>query len=594
MNNEVQNGRTVSDVRVEHSSSTGDRYGDGYNDATHLIHLEANIAQFIPLSQVLTLEKPAQLGDNATEMIESIDVTQRLERDPHQNTVQFLTSALEENPNILGDLQGTKALLKKGLSVLAQFYLQHKGSLEVADSLSLPLSTVEDLKRHLVRQIWDLSSPDLNKTFPWQLIDAECQLQDVDNDERLHHDDENDYSVILQVEDAIRTGRTNELFDKKLIEKISLGGYKDFNFGKDALFIPLEKVVQKAGLSHTKPDVTKYYAFLEDFGLPVGEIPVSKQNGVRGMKTSTHIFLFTIHMDEAIRLLRRQNELLKDDATLPFEDTLRFLQEAINDGISEDMERNMTFTPAVLRRGIRILEEYFVLGRNAGDIATDFGISPVTVNQLKKKLIKEIWRNSTPAIQKSYPIERLQVSRHSIERDMNISRGKGGRAPRMAELAQQGLSAQQICQELGITTNTLNKYRHILRRWGVTLPQASSRNEVRRNILDTIKSGEIDDEKAGELLSSVTGSIYISNCKGENRLFMPLKEVAIKAGFRYAGNLAPEFYGALEKVMPVGKATREPKSENQKPLSYLFVLDIHSNRAVEALQKAPELLKYRK
>lgn len=546
--------------------------------------LELEMAGFQPL---VPETKPTTLSEGAAATIE---------KRPHQDTIQFLTAALEANPNVIQELPGSKGMVKKGLQALALFYLQNKGSYEVADALDLPLSTVENMRNILIRQIWELSSTEIRSAHPWSLMDAESQLHDVEAEEMALHDEEHDHEVLMKIEDKLSAGKIGELVTERLLEKVSLGGYKDNNFGSDALFVSLEQLMQDAGLDYIKADEASYYEILEKYRIPVGEVPDAKRSGKNGFRASTHIFLLSASVEDALYILKRQSAIsLEHSNSLPFEDTLQFLREAVRDGLTKETTASLRMTPHVLKKSIHILEQYYVAGRNGGDIASDLGITRSSVYNLKNRLVRGIWRTSDPRLQAYYPLDRLQLERpHTVERDMNISRGKGGRATRMAELAQNGHSAAEICQELGITTDTMNKYRHILRRWGVELPYVKDPNEARDAFKEALETEEPTDAKTQNLLDTVSDSFFLSNSKGENALFLPLKELVLSAGFRYAGNIGSVFFDVLKRAnLPAGRATKTTRT-GDKPLTYLFILNQHRQRATDILQSSSELSKYRK
>lgn len=279
----------------------------------------------------------------------------------------------------------------------------------------------------------------------------------------------------------------------------------------------------------------------------------------------------------------------------PFEDTIQFLLESLEGNSAIALERLPQKTQGMLKRGLFILQQYYCNGRDGHEIAEDMNITPSIVYQIKNRTIRKLWKHSDPSVKEKYPIDALRLEKpRTVERDMNISRGKGGRATRIAKLAQQGLTSAEICSQLDINTETLNKYRHILRRWGINMPYKIGGYEVKKRIQDTIDEGRLTDLTAEGLLNTVSFSLYENNNSGDNPLFTPIKKVANKAGFRYSGNIAYKFYDELERAgIPLGKVTKEVKSGNQKPQTYVFIFTCHLDRAIKTLEAFPDLDRYR-
>ena len=287
-----------------------------------------------------------------------------------------------------------------------------------------------------------------------------------------------------------------------------------------------------------------------------------------------------------------------EDARLPHPNAEEFLPAAIEDGaIGRALEeyRNTPRPRDSRFRNLNLAAIYFLTPANHPDIANIYPElnSNEAVRISVKKAISSLWSHTSPEIQQKFPLDEMRLAKPiSIERRKKLSRYKSGLTASVADIAESGLTFEQIQETLGITRYRMNYAVRVLKRWGLEFPNLNkqlSQTEKNNQLEETLKNSDSDEEIQGAL-DQITRGFNNRQMHQEEPAILSLFKIVREAGLRVGPQRVRKFVPLLQSAQVPYKILECVMSRRSLTVSkYYFIAAKHKDRAIGVIRQNSEL-----
>lgn len=253
---------------------------------------------------------------------------------------------------------------------------------------------------------------------------------------------------------------------------------------------------------------------------------------------------------------------------------VNFLDDAFREGANLRLPKGVTQDYWI--RDQIIAAEYYRNGRLMPDLGVQHGLTRSMIQQVLRKTLTRLWRNSSPSLQEKYPLEKLVVTRKFRE-----SKKEEQPVPKV--------DIYEIAKKAGVGISDTRKVLEALRQnVEFTLKHFSLRDIVKR-----LKE-ENDDKRTQELLDEIPSMSLINymsemKLKSESNVFIFLgvifKENRIHVPFAKF-HIVGEFLRSMN--IPIKRAERGGK----RPQNYWIVLTRDVEKVIRAVKENPEFQKF--
>lgn len=204
------------------------------------------------------------------------------------------------------------------------------------------------------------------------------------------------------------------------------------------------------------------------------------------------------------------------------------------------------------------------------------------VNQINKKVLRELQKRASPRLQAAYPLCELLMRRPTA---------LGKTASQVKSAVENGINPQDI----GLSVLSIARTRRTLQRRGIKVPPF----QTYANFAARVEK-ETSDEKLQEMLDSLSDpSIrgYVSRHREDKeKVFLSLYSVIKSAGFHPPFKHLSLFAETIKKAnIPIRKPQIEilDNQMGKHTQTYWLVLTKHRQRIVERLENDPNLQKFK-
>jgi len=274
--------------------------------------------------------------------------------------------------------------------------------------------------------------------------------------------------------------------------------------------------------------------------------------------------------------------------------THRFLIEAI-DCQAHNIFPSHSVSARNWVRDLNVTGIYFGTNLRLEEIGSLLGIAGENKREeprlIVKRTLKQLWQNCPLEVQQMYPLEVLKVRKPTDERLRNrFSTLHNGRREQILELIAAGLtSSQEIAQAVGKPQKSVSSAITHLRKIGLGPESVIERN---RSIREKIKSARTDEE-----IKEALAAANLIMHRRFSKLFSPISQVAIEAGFRFRNDELVNFVSEMQNhSIPFRLIEKTVKSGESKGevMRYYFVLKQQEQRVQEVFEKSAELARFKR
>lgn len=213
--------------------------------------------------------------------------------------------------------------------------------------------------------------------------------------------------------------------------------------------------------------------------------------------------------------------------------------------------------------------------------------------QIFGKGIQILYEIAPDEVKTRFPWETLSMRKPlTIESRQRFSLARGGRNVRIAQLVEQGQSAQEITTG-AITTKQLANARPVLRTWGVEVPYTQERrSSAYQGKLERLRAKDLSFEEKQAIMDIVSRAVYQGHLKGDNPLFPAVSKLATEAGL-YPSPKDISIIANILKQEKIAMGLLEVALKEQpgrRQLSrYYFIASSDRERAIALLRTHPDL-----
>ncbi len=257
-------------------------------------------------------------------------------------------------------------------------------------------------------------------------------------------------------------------------------------------------------------------------------------------------------------------------------------------GLEEPPSRH--FTPEGWERNIDITLRYFLSDETVQQLAHRAKISHHQgASNIIYRTLRSFRQKASEEVQKMYHPDTLLP-----HKNLALMRGKR-LAEKITSLQEQGLSPEEILEELGISKQQLRGRRESAQKVGIHVPTLFRRSKSEtKAFIQQLRTAE-DPAIIQELLHRVDKGFYTNYVQGDNPLFVSLRTLTQDLFYATKTGI-DEFVAVLtQSGIPVGVVEGMVGSGKQRGYRqrYHFIAAQHLDLAREALEKAEKLQQYK-
>lgn len=234
--------------------------------------------------------------------------------------------------------------------------------------------------------------------------------------------------------------------------------------------------------------------------------------------------------------------------------------------------------------GINIVGTYFAFpDTTLESIGNVYGISRERVRQLVEDTLLDLWNLSSPEVQSKFPLRKLYEGKTNKLRGANLQ---------AFTMIQEGKTAREIYQKLGVDSTKFSQVRSILSKRNVNLEYLSYESERLAKEIE----GSQSDEETSKLLSKIDRNMHANMTRLGDRPITTLKDLATQSGFFFSNRDLKIFLEVLKEAnFPLGIVNRKVPLGKGKFVeqNYYFIASKDLRRGVSILRESDTLHKFK-
>ncbi|MBI3485580.1 hypothetical protein HY025_01400 [Candidatus Daviesbacteria bacterium] len=252
-------------------------------------------------------------------------------------------------------------------------------------------------------------------------------------------------------------------------------------------------------------------------------------------------------------------------------------------------------------RDRNITGAYFSSQGTYKDVAAAYaqGKKPLShsrIGQIITWTIQQIHANSSPELQKQFPLEKIQLSKpRSLRSRQRISQALGGVSLSIAAGLEEGMTIQEAAVKAGLSEQQATSAKPILESWGYPVPHLKKRLRENRRIILGLKDLAASTEQLQELLNLVNLGLYRKELTSDDPAISRVMDVIRQSGFKMLTRDFAEFIAVLESSQtPFRMLEKVVKTGAQQGIQrYYFIARQNTDLAIQAFLNSPQLQRFR-